>query len=342
MSIPRPPLSVPFLMATLAIVVLGEVLLRVPGVADRLPLPVPYYTDNVEPRRRALDTVVHHEGPVGLLFVGSSVVRSNIRPLVFDTAFAASGTQIISFNAGLSGLAPDEVRLYLEHMWLRRAQPRWVVQGVRLAELASDGRATDFRDIERARIEQAWLGTHRWSRWWAWAIGNTRLLYYRGFLSDALDRPRWPPSSTLGYAIDRRGYAEAPVRPSLEIKAYEEQDWAEKQVVAQLEALTRCAETSRVQGARFMVVNMPEHAGRYREHPALYATYLEALRHWASSHGVPLVDVTHGDQSAYHDDASFADDHHMSPAGADQFSRSLAVALRPILQGSFASDSRDP
>lgn len=334
MSFARPPISLLFVCTAMAVLAAAEGLLRLDAVRDRVPPPIPYYSDNVARRVRALEITQHEEGPVDIVFVGSSVVRSNIRPLVVDAAMAAAGMPATSFNAGLSGLAPDEVSLYLERMWLPRARPRWVVQGIRLAELVSDRRATDFHDNARARVEHAWLDDGWWGPARRWSIENLRLVHYRGALSDALDRPQWPPSRRWGYAIDRRGHAEA-LRPpgELVVKAYTPSDWNASNVTDNLASLSRSLEASRAHGARFLLVDMAEHPARYDARPSLRARYDDAMRSWARRQGVPFIDLTSGDADAFRNDAWFRDDHHMSPEGAQRFSRALGVALAATREG---------
>ena len=112
---------------------------------------------------------------------------ANVSPLVLDRHLSQPDASVRVFNGGLSGLVPDQVRLYLEHVLLDRSQPRAVIQGVRFPELASGRAADDFERLARARIERLWLGEDRWSRLRAAVVARSALLYYRGALTGLLE-----------------------------------------------------------------------------------------------------------------------------------------------------------
>ena len=113
-----------------------ELLLRVPAVEARLPIRTHFRETGVVVRLDTLTHLLRTHRRTDVLFVGSSVVRCNINPSVFDTLVGDLGDRrIVSFNAGLSGFWPASVRLYLEDLWLPRANPSVVVQGIRFAEL---------------------------------------------------------------------------------------------------------------------------------------------------------------------------------------------------------------
>jgi hypothetical protein len=73
-------------------------------------------------RVRTLEALKAHEHTdhVDVPFVGSSIVRCNIRPELFDEALSRQAhASLVSFNAGLSGLWPGGVDLYTEHLRCR-------------------------------------------------------------------------------------------------------------------------------------------------------------------------------------------------------------------------------
>lgn len=324
------------LLAALAVLAAAEAALQVEAVRERLPMPIPYYSDNVEPRRRALARMGDREGGVDLLLVGSSVVRTNLSPLVFDAALeAAAGSDLRSFNGGLSGLVPDQARLYLERFFLPRCRPRLVLQGIRLEELEHTEEATAFRRLERARLERAWLDGGVWGGLRSAAIERIQLVRYRGVMTDFLRRERWPPGKNLGYAIDRRGFAVAegrlqraapgPLRPYGETAA--------DPPAVGLASLRRAHRLCRQRGIVFAVVNLPEHGDRFATAwgPARYRRYLETLHALGRASGFAVLDPTAGDPFAFRDDADFADSHHMTRDGAYRLSRALARELAAAL-----------
>lgn len=311
-----------------------ELLLRVPVVRAVLPQAVPHYSYGVEKRLRALDRMRAEEGDVDLLVVGSSVVWANLRPLVLDRHLSRRDAPVRVFNGGLSGLVPDQVRLYLEHLLLDRAKPRVVLQGVRFPELASGRAADDFERLARARVERLWLEDDWWSRMRAAAVEHSALLYYRGALTDFWSRVRWPPGRLRGFDIDRRGWS--PSRGSLtafreqgRTMAAREESWPAAEVAAGLDALARTAALCRDRGIDYLVLDVPEHGEQWSTPAgrALHRRYLDALRAFGVAHEVPVLILGEGDPRAWQQDRWFADGHHMSRDGAQRFSRQVAAAL---------------
>ena len=97
------------------------------------------------------------QGRVDVLFLGSSVVRAGVRPTVFDESSPKSGGgEVVSFNGGLSNMFPPAPKLYLEHVWLDAAKPRFVLHGVREVELAAQTERVSGAS-STAGIESQWL-----------------------------------------------------------------------------------------------------------------------------------------------------------------------------------------
>jgi len=131
------PVLKPLLMVM--IIILGfELLLHNDTVRVLLPSPIPYYDSEVEMRRVALERFIQKYGQPDILFIGSSVVRSNISPILFDSVYTGiTGNAIQSFGGGLSDLDPDPVSFYFQHFWLPKCQPKAIVQTIRYEELHS-------------------------------------------------------------------------------------------------------------------------------------------------------------------------------------------------------------
>src|SRR5690242_7379732 len=125
-------------IAAVVVLLLGviEIALRIPAVERALPIRTYLHEPGAVVRLEKLENVRRQYRRIDVLFVGSSVVRCNIRPLLFDALLAgAPAGGPVSFNAGLSGMWPAGVRLYLEGLWLAEARPRIVAQGIRYGEL---------------------------------------------------------------------------------------------------------------------------------------------------------------------------------------------------------------
>jgi hypothetical protein len=333
-------LSVSF--AAIVLMVSGtEGMLRIPAVADRLPLPTQYNEPDVAMRVRTLEALKQHEHTdhVDVLFVGSSIVRCNIRPTLFDQAISRQAhATIVSFNAGLSGLWPAGVDLYTEHLWLPHARPRIVLQGIRYGEVVAPPKTRQYETIVTGAVESGWAagGVSGWMK--AAAFEHLRLLQYRGIWIEWLKqyvngRGGVPVPDELRVFTDARGWT--PRLPTLDVVRARNLLLAERPYTDEAplaEALDAIRHTSRVvrrSGAEYALVNVPEHSFRWSGlgGQLRYQGYLAALQKLADDEGFAFVDVTAGAPDQFSRDADYSDYHHMSPEGAGRFTSMLAAAL---------------
>src|SRR3954469_12947099 len=143
--------------AIVALLAAVEGALRIPVLRDALPIRTHLHEPGVVVRLQTLERLLTAEQHVDVLFVGSSIVRCNISPAIFDSLIDEDGQQhLVSFNAGLSGLWPAAVRLYLEDLWLPTARPRVVIQGIRYGELYTSKRARSYASISSGLMESSW------------------------------------------------------------------------------------------------------------------------------------------------------------------------------------------
>jgi hypothetical protein len=330
-------------LVALAVVVLVEVLLRLPQAEATLGAPELFYHPGVQERMDALERTQSAYGPVDILFVGSSVVRTNLRPFDFDAALAAAGYEVVSFNGGLSSMEIDPARVYLENLWLPRAEPGMVVQAVRYEDLVDAEPATEFEPFESGRYEKLWVSDSPMARLQTAALDNLRLVQYAGLLTEALVSPA-TARGVQGFSIDDRGFNSTQrhledVRRELAIEDIPGGPAASRGYAASLdpvvfadgfEMLEATIEAVRAAGAAYVMVNMPEHGDKFLPHPhgqARYSIYVEELRTFAARHGVPFIDLSGGDLRAFQDDTLFADFHHMTPEAALTLTQDLAEAF---------------
>ena len=327
-----------FVIACLGAVELG---LRIPAVERALPIRTYLHEPGAVVRLEKLEHVRREYGRIDVLFVGSSVVRCNIRPLVFDALLSSESPGLVSFNAGLSGMWPAGVRLYLEGLWLAEARPRIVAQGIRYGELFPSRRARVYSDIASSVVESTWEDGSTLGRLKAFPYEHLRLLQYRGTWPSWLyrfhnGRPEPAVDDEVRIFTDPRGWT--PRTPTLDVVLTrhvldEEQpngSMADPALVDALAEIRRSARAARRAGAEYVLINMPEHAFRWSgtdgaEH---YGRYLSVLRELADSDGFQFVDVTNGDPLRFSSEVEYSDYHHMSPAGADRFTRMLADDFR--------------
>ena len=188
------------------VVVAVEILLRLPGVAGALDEPDVYYQPGVQERLDAVAVVEVAHGRIDVLFVGSSVVRTNIRPHEFDQIVGGVGPPMVSFNGGLSGLTVDASRLYVERLWLDAVRPRILVQGVRYRDLVDAAAAEEFEPFGRSRRESLWLDGSPVAWVQAFLLNHSRLVQHAGLLTEFLVLPEAVFVDDVGFDIDDRGF----------------------------------------------------------------------------------------------------------------------------------------
>jgi hypothetical protein len=330
-------------VVAIAVLVLAELLLRLPAVADALGKPDLYYWAGVRERLDAIAETESEHGDIDVLFIGSSVVRTNIRPLEFDRVLADRGIDTVSFNGGLSGLRIDAVRLYVEEFWLDVLSPEVIFQAVRYEEVLRPEPAEEYVRFEQGRYEPLWLSESPVAPVQRFALDKLRLAQYAGLLTDALASPDTAFEDETGFPIDARGW-NATAHRLLDVRASTDDDDIPGgdavrngytdvlDPTAFDEGLSMLAETIaavRASGAMYVLVNMPEHGDKFlnaADGQDRYRLYVDTLRSFAAAQGVPFIDVTNGDANVYQTDEPFSDFHHMSPDGAAELTRLIAEA----------------
>lgn len=325
--------SIPVLM-TLGVVVGVEASLHLRAIRTHLPDARIYYSNHVEPRLRALRGTIEEEGRVDMLFVGSSIVRTNVPPLTFDsTVRARGGPEIVSFNGGLSGLPPAGVLLYLEHFFLPRTDPRVVVQGIRYPEILRSEPAEHIEALGHGIVEPLWIRADAIGRAEAWAWENVELLRHRGLLARVLEARGTFPLSPSTYPIDARGWnrrdstiAERIALNRAEVLEPHPPPADPEDLNRGIEILRRTADLVRSRNADYVLVNVPEHGDVFADPEARdrYRGYVRRLHRFAETEGIRFIDVTDGDPDRYREDAWYYDGHHMSAEGARNFTLMLA------------------
>jgi hypothetical protein len=335
-----------FFAIVLAIVAVAEVALRFPEVRGLLPPRTHYYHPAIARRIDAVERVKRAYHRVDVLFIGSSIVVTNVHPLLFDSVIARQPDALVSFNAGLSGLWPTSVHLYTEHLWLPLTRPRVVVQGVRYPEVAATTHAKNATQVWSGRIEPSWRKAGVGARAQAALVSRVALLQYHGALTRLLQQFRHgrvgavSPDEDDRYAV--RGYLPrgAPLTPSID-------DWeadlpndgtcTPHRCAVGFAALRRTIAAVHAAGGAYVLVNVPEHAARWRGAGGVerYRHYVESLRAFAAAEGVGFIDPTDGDPFRFAA-TPYNDLAHMTAAGARQFTRELAGRMAPLIETALA------
>jgi hypothetical protein len=332
-------------MLLLVLLGLAEAALRTRYAFEALPMPMPYYTYDVTHRLHHFDALTSDRGPVDVLFLGSSIVRAGFRPPVFDEAVAkAGGGKVLSFNGGFSGMYPDSVRLYLEHVWLLRDRPRFVLHSIRPAELIASGERKPSV-LRNGLVESLWFEDDPLSMAEAELIGRSKLLQYRGTLNTFLKRwskgkPLHVDPKHLALLSDSTGYRKEAGKLSVLLRYKHDKLWRYSSRMKRTElerglrvlgAMRRiCAKA----GVTYVIVHLPEHANRYEHKHGIRAwqLYQELVNEWAQAHDVPFIDVTRGDFRRFSDVEHYADYHHLSSHGARVMSELVAQDFAALLK----------
>lgn len=331
------------LAVALGVLLLLELVVRLPTVEAWLGRPDVHYHPGVAERIEALETT-QRDDSVDVLFVGSSVVRTNIRPLLFDQLVSEAGVRLTSFNGGLSALTVDPARLYVENLWLQEAEPLMVVQAVRYADIVDAVPAAEFEPFTTSRIEPLWIEDSAVSRVEEFFLLRSHLLQRAGLLTELLADPPEAFRSRVGAPIDERGWtattvtlAERRATTTLtdilggaEGAVGYNHPLSGEALEDGLASLDATIEQVLSSGSTYVLVNMPEHGDKFlnaEDGGTRYQAYLDALRALADKHRVAFIDVTAADAEMFRDDLWFSDFHHMSPVGADRFTRLLASAM---------------
>lgn len=116
----------------------GEILFRIPIIESFLPTST-YGNGGPElgAKIRKLDTYIRQHGMVDCLFVGSSVVDSDIDPEVFSREFKAqTGKDVSCFNFALAAMAPSSMDSTARFL-IARYRPRVLIYGVGIGEFSA-------------------------------------------------------------------------------------------------------------------------------------------------------------------------------------------------------------
>ena len=114
----------------------AELLLRWEPLQDRLPAPsIGGNSRNLDVKLHRLDKMVEREGPPDCLFLGNSMVNTNIDPEKFSEAYRAfTRRPIRCFNFGVNGMAPYPAAKFirvLNHLY----RPKMIIWGITPGDL---------------------------------------------------------------------------------------------------------------------------------------------------------------------------------------------------------------
>ncbi|MBK8047641.1 MAG: SGNH/GDSL hydrolase family protein [Anaerolineales bacterium] len=314
------------------LLLLAELVLRMPAVQAALPKPEPtlWHAEMIEYKLEYLKKfAASHD--LDVLFVGNSTTQAGVDPTVFDTErnlSAGAG----SFNASIEGLPPAGLLTFLK-IYLRYVQPQHVVIGLSAQDLNSNSPwAKDVTDrvkaspLAMAEAREGWLGQVL-----AFALDHSVLFRYRNLLHQFVVRGgQLAPASNVYF--DDRGFD--PIDRSLaSFSASEALQLQNRAGVLnydagglQLQSLKQTIQLLQEQGIDVVLVNMPLADGYYRnfDKPEDYDRYLAALHQVAEQFDVPVLDMESLPAELAFGDAEFADFNHLNATGAQRLTALIA------------------
>ena len=315
------------------LLLVAELVLRVPAVQAALPAPAPslwhapLVEDKVEYFR---NFVASHD--VDVLFIGNSTTQAGIDPAAFDAERTPLGAGGSSFNASIEGVPPSVNKEFLQ-MFLRSAKPKAVMIGLTAQDLnANSPWAKDMDDRAGHSINlQAGARDSLMGNVLAFLLDNSELFRYRYVLHQMLLRGgAYPPHPDVYF--DARGFHSidrslADFSPSERLQAQNRAGVLNYNPQGeQADALKEMIGAIRSHGAQAILVNLPlsDHYYANFDSPADYQKYRDALQRTADDLAVPLWDMEALPEGNQFGDSEFGDLNHLNKVGAERLSTMLA------------------
>ncbi len=318
------------LLFLVGLILAAEVVLRLPGVAGRLPEPeltlwhAPIIEAKIDYLRR-----FQADSGVDVLIIGNSTIQSGFDPVVFDASRARTAAGVPgAFNAALEGMPPAGMLPFLK-IFLQLSQPEVIIYGLTAQDLnANSPWAQEVTDrvwhapLVLAEAREGWRGRLialglRYSR-----LYRYRFVLHRLILGDAasLARPEVYFDGRGYLSLDRRL---SDVPPEGRGRFVNNAGVLNYSVQGeQLEALNQLIAYVLERDITLILVNMPLADDYYANFDSLadYDRYLAALEATATRSGVTLIDFEAGPQADVFNDGLFADFNHLNQAGAETLS----------------------
>jgi hypothetical protein len=208
--------------------------------------------------------------------------------------------------------------------------------------MAATTHAKNETQVWSGQIEPSWREAGVLTRMRAALVSRVTLLQYRGALTRLLQQFRHgrigsvSPDENEEY--DVRGYRAGGAPLSASINAADadlpnDGTCTAGRCAVGFAALRRTIAAVRSTGGAYVLVNIPEHAARWRGAGGVerYRHYVESLRAFAAAERVGFVDPTDGDPFRFAE-TPYNDLAHMTAVGARQFTRELAGRMAPMIE----------
>lgn len=332
-----------WMLMFLALIILAELVLRIPAVTAILPKPEPtlWHSDQIQAK---LDILKQFEADrdIDVLFVGNSTTQAGISPRIFDAA-RGNNVQTLpgAFNASIEGLPPFGVAMFLK-IYLQYTRPNMIIYGIAPQDLnANSPWAADVTDrVKHSPMALAESKTGLKGHVISFLLQYSRIYRYRFVLLQLLLRGGMFPAPSEAY-FDAQGFGGLENRLS-EVPAAERGKYFNNAGVLnystrgeQSDALQNIITFAKNRNITLILVNMPLANDYYRNFSSAddYQAYLAAINKLASDNNLPLWDMETLSNADIFDDAKFSDFNHLNISGAEMLSTLLADQYLELKEG---------
>jgi hypothetical protein len=306
------------LWTVIAMLCVSELLLRIPIIEKRAPLPALYYDTGVVEKIRQIEA----RNDIKIWLLGSSVVRTNVNAGRLSSELKAGVA-----NLGLSALSPDAVLFYTKNLYSPYFKTDdLVIQFVRVKDITTSDSFIKNPDYN-SRLERFWKQPSWVGRCENFASQYSALYRQYGSLSRAHSEVRIP-SNKSHFPTDAFGFGpgvDGLEKPVKQLEKYPPGPLkADPEVISSLKKTQREVEQ---RGARYVLCAMPDPKEKYASESGL-AQLQQKLGLIGTQLGVQVINI--GSVAPESDD--FSDENHMNKKGAERFTTQLQNAIQSYLQ----------
>jgi hypothetical protein len=333
----------PWAIIFVVILIIAELVLRVPPVVNALPDPEPtlWHAELIQTK---LDyfKAFEEEQDIDVLFLGNSTMQAGLNPDAFDLARMqqVDTSMVGSFNGSIEGMPPFGTSMFLD-IYLRYSNPEVIIYGITPQDLNGNSPwAADITDrVKHAPMALAESQRGIKGRSIDFFLNHSNLYRYRLVLYRLVlgDQSVFEQPSIY---FDERGYHSIDFRlssvPAEERGVYYNSAGVVNYDIDGLQSESFEEIIQKIQEAEIelIIVNMPLADDYYGNFDSLedYDAYYEALVEITEKYELPLIDLETVPDSIRFDDDEFADFNHLNEYGAQRFSEYLGQQFLVLME----------
>jgi hypothetical protein len=327
--------------STLAVLIVAEVILRLPAMQAALPPVQNFHSPVVDHQLTQLEAL-EAQTDVDVLFIGSSEVFRDVAPATFDKRVEElTGHDLTSYNMGMESFSMVTTSIFMRDVFGRYTSPEVLVIGLAPRDLNANSRNRIETDpkllsttgIRAYRGDMPWHLAQRWAlrNWYLYRYSTSLQILARDWLGgEPHDEIKWWYITPQGWQqnIEQRlsddvdGILDRTIYPDLVNDFY-----IGGEPLQQFEELLRYCKAKEM---RCVLVNTPQSRYAFDFFPngrADYDSYVETVRSIAAIYGLEFLDMQPLADAGQLDDEDFENVNHLNRWGAIRFSRVLAERM---------------